>query len=438
MSWKDRYLSKLCTADEAVKHIKSGDRVVIAHATGEPQTLVEAMVRNHDEYENVEIVHMVAMGKGEYMKPEMAKHFRHNAIFVGASTREAIAEGRGDYTPCFFHEVPELFRKRLPVDVALIQVSKPDANGYCSFGISCDYTKPAAECAKIVIAQVNDQMPRVLGDNFIHIDDIDYIVEASEPLIELQPPKIGDVERKIGEYCAQLIEDGSTLQLGIGAIPDAVLSFLGDKKDLGIHSEMISDGVLNLIESGVINNRMKKLHPNKSIVTFLMGSKKLYDFVNDNPSIQLYPVDYVNNPYVISQNDKVVSINSAIQVDLMGQVNAETIGHKQFSGVGGQVDFVRGATLSKGGKSIIAMPSVAGKGKVSRIVPFLDEGAAVTTPRNEVHYVVTEYGIAELKGKTLRERAMELIKVAHPDFRDMLMEEAVKRFGQFRLEKLLY
>lgn len=428
LTWKARYSKKLCTADEAVKNIKSGDRVVIGHAAGEPQTLVEAMVRNYKDYENVEIVHMVAMGKGEYMKVEMEKHFRHNAIFIGASTREGIHEGRGDYTPYFFHQVPELFRSGLPVDVALIQVSKPDKHGYCSFGISCDYTKPAAECAKIVIAQVNDQMPRVLGDNFIHIDDIDFIVEVSEPLIEIQPPKIGDVERKIGEYCAQLIEDGSTLQLGIGAIPDAVLSFLEDKKDLGIHSEMISDGVLKLIESGVITNRMKKINPNKSVVTFLMGSKKLYEYVDNNPSIEMYPVDYVNNPYIISQNDKVVSINSAIQVDLTGQVNAETIGQKQYSGVGGQVDFVRGAALSKGGKSIIAMPSVAAKGKISRIVPVLDEGAAVTTSRNEVHYVVTEYGIADLKGKTLRERARELIRIAHPDFRDMLAEEAAKRF----------
>lgn len=402
--------------------------MVVAHATGEPQALVKAMVENYENYENVEVVHMVAMGKGEYMKSEMEKHFMHNAIFVGATTREAIAEGRGDYTPCYFSEVPNLFRNKLPVDVALVQVSKPDAHGYCSFGVSCDYTKPAAQCAKIVIAQVNNHMPRALGDNFIHIDDIDYIVEKSEPLIELQPPRITDIERKIGEYCSRLIEDGSTLQLGIGAIPDAVLSFLGNKKDLGIHSEMISDGVIELVENGNITNRMKKIYPFRSIATFIMGSKKLYDYVNDNPSIHLYPVDYVNNPYIIAQNDKVVSINSAIQIDLMGQVNAETIGEKQFSGVGGQMDFVRGASLSNGGKSIIAMPSVAGKGKISKIVPLLDKGAAVTTSRNDVDYVITEYGIAELKGKTLKERAKELIKIAHPKFRVMLTEEAMKKF----------
>ncbi|QEK12510.1 acetyl-CoA hydrolase/transferase family protein [Crassaminicella thermophila] len=430
MSWQDVYKSKLTTAEEAVKHIQSGNRVVIGHACSEPLELVDAMVKNKDQYKDVEIVHMVAMGKSEYTKPEMAPHFRHNALFVGGSTRKAVNEARADYTPCFFTEVPRLFKEGyLPVDVALIQLSRPDEHGYCSFGLSCDYTKPAAECAKIVIAEVNDQMPRTMGDSFIHISEIDHIVETSYPIIELQPPKIGDVEKAIGQNCAKLIEDGSTLQLGIGAIPDAVLLFLKDKKDLGIHSEMFSDGVVELVEAGVINNSKKSIHKGKMVVTFLMGTKRLYDFVDNNPSVELYPVDYVNNPCVIMQNEKMVSINSCIQIDLMGQVGSESIGLRQFSGVGGQVDYVRGVSMAKGGKSIIAIPSTASKGKVSRIVPLLDEGSAVTTSRNDVHYVVTEYGIADLRGKTLKERGRALINIAHPDFRSMLIEEWEKRFN---------
>lgn len=429
MGWQEIYKQKLVSAEDAVKHIQSGNRVVTGHAVSEPVQLVDAMLKNKDQYRNVEIVHMVAMGKGEYTKPEMTPHFRHNALFVGASTREAVQAGRADYTPCFFTEIPRLFKEGyLPVDVALIQLSRPDEHGYCSFGLSNDYTKPAAENAKLVIAEVNDQMPRTMGDSFIHISELDYIVETSYPVIELKPPKIGEIEKAIGEHCASLIEDGSTLQLGIGAIPDAVLLFLKDKKDLGIHSEMFSDGVVELVEAGVITNKMKTLHKGKMVVTFLMGTKRLYDFVDNNPSVELYPVDYVNNPCVIMQNYKMVSINSCIQIDLMGQIVSESIGLKQFSGVGGQVDYVRGTSMAKDGKSIIAIPSTASKGKVSRIVPFLDEGSAVTTSRNDVHYVVTEYGIAHLRGKTLKERAKALIEIAHPDFRDQLMEEWQRRF----------
>jgi len=372
---------------------------------------------------------MVPMGKAEYTMSGMEKHFKHNALFVGGSTREAISSGRADFTPCFFSKVPELFENGdLPVDVAIIQVSTPDKHGYCSFGVSVDYTKTAAKCAKVVIAQVNNKMPRTMGDSFIHVSEIDYIVEVSQPIIELKLPKIGDIEKAIGEYCASLIEDGSTLQLGIGAIPDAVLLFLKDKKDLGIHSEMISDGVVELVEKGVITNKAKTIHPGKIIVTFLMGTKKLYDFVDNNPMVEMYGVDYVNNPIIISKNNKMVCINSAIQVDIMGQVNAETIGLTQFSGTGGQVDFIRGAAMAANGKSIIAMPSTASKGKVSRITPLLDVGAAVTTLRNEIDYVVTEYGIAKLKGKTLRDRARSLINIAHPDFRTSLVDEWEKRF----------
>ncbi len=429
MSWKDIYKSKITTAAEAVKHVKSGDRVVFGHACGEPKELVDALVKNHEQYKNVEIVHMVAMGKGEYTKPEMAPHFRHNAIFVGGCTRNAIAEGRGDYTPVFFHEVPKLFKKGLlPIDVAMVQVSKPDDHGYCSLGVSCDYTKAAVETAKWVIAEVNDQMPTLYGETFVHVSELDDIIETSNPIIELNPPKIGDVEKAIGENCASLVEDGSTLQLGIGAIPDAVLLFLKDKKDLGIHSEMFSDGVLDLFEAGVITNNKKALHKGKMIVTFLMGTKRLYDFVDKNPVVEMHPVDYVNDPVVIMKNSKMVSINSCIQVDFMGQVVSDCIGTTQFSGVGGQVDFVRGASMAEDGKSIIAMPATAAKGKVSRITPFIDHGSAVTTSRNDVDYIVTEYGVAELKGKSLQQRARNLINIAHPDFRDYLVEEFEKRF----------
>lgn len=429
MDWEDTYKSKLVSVEEAVSKIKSNNRVVVGHAVGEPSELIDAMVENKESYENVELVHMVAMGKGEYAKEGMEKYFHVNSIFVGASTREAIASGRGDFTTCFFYEVPRLFKDGyMPVDVALIQVSKPDKHGYCSFGVSNDYTKPAAECAKLVIAEVNENMPRTMGDSFIHVSNIDYIVKTSHPIIELKPPKIGEVEKAIGKNCASLIEDGSTLQLGIGAIPDAVLLFLKDKKDLGIHSEMISDGVVELVEAGVITNNKKTLHPGKIVVTFLMGTKRLYDFVNDNPMVETYPVDYVNDPTVIMKNSKMISINSCVQVDLMGQICSESIGMKQISGVGGQVDFVRGASMCRDGKSIIAIPSTAAKGKVSRIVPLLDEGSAVTTSRNDVDYVVTEYGIASLKGKTLKERAKALINIAHPDFRESLIKEFSDRF----------
>lgn len=428
MSWKSIYNDRLVSGETAVKHIKSGDRVVIGHAVGEPSHLIRNMIENKDDYKDVEIIHMVAMGDSEYVKPGMEDHFRHNALFVGGSTRNAVNAGRADFTPIFFYEIPSLFKKNLSVDVALVQVSIPDKHGYCSYGVSVDYTKPACESAKIVIAQVNEYMPRTLGDSFIHVSDMDYIVEYNEPLIELPPAKIGDIEKKIGEHCASLIEDGDTLQLGIGAIPDAVLQFLTHKKNLGIHSEMFSDGVVDLIERGVINNRNKSFMQDKSVVTFLMGSQKLYDFVDNNPSVEMRSVDFVNNPNIVMKNDNIVCINSCVQVDLMGQVVSDSIGLKQISGVGGQVDFIRGASMAKNGKSIIAMPSSI-KGKISKIVPFIDEGASVTTSRNDVDYVVTEYGIADLKGRTLRERAEALIRIAHPKFREELTKEYKRRFN---------
>ncbi len=430
MNWKEVYKQKICTAKEAISHIHSGDRVVVAHACAEPVILTDAMTEAAEKYDwkEIEVVHMVAMGKAGYCAPEMSAHFRHNALFVGGSTRKAVEEGRADFTPVFFSEVPDLLRNDMHVNAVLMQVSAPDEHGYCSLGVSCDYTKAAAECADIRIAQVNANMPRVLGDNFIHISKLDYIVPEDTDLIELQPPKIGEVQKKIGENIASLVKDGDCLQLGIGAIPDAVLMFLKDKKDLGIHSEMFSDGVVDLIQAGVITNKCKQIDQGQCVATFLMGTRKLYDFVDNNPMVQMKPVDIVNDPRVICQNDNVVSINSCVEVDLMGQVCSESVGLKQISGVGGQVDFVRGANMSKGGRTIMAMPATAAKGTISKIVPLLAEGAAVTTSRCDVDYVVTEYGIAKLHGCTLKERACQLIHIAAPEFRESLKQEYENRF----------
>lgn len=429
MTWQEIYKNKLTDADTALDLIHSGDRVVIQHACGEPSYLVDTMVKKASQYENVEIVHMVSMGKAEYCAPEMEKHFRHNGLFIGGTTRKAVAEGRGDYSPCFFYQVPQLFTNgTLPVDVALIQCAPPDENGNLSLGVSVDYTLPAAKAAKTVIVQINKEMPYTYGNSCINVDEATAIVEHDAPLIELQSPKIGDVELAIGENCASLINDGDTLQLGIGAIPDAVLRFLKDKKDLGIHSEMFSDGVVELAEAGVITNAKKTTHTGKYVANFLMGTKRLYDFVNNNPDVEMYPVDYVNNPVVVMKEDNIVSINSCVQMDLMGQAASETIGLTQISGVGGQVDFIRGAAMAKNGRSILAFPSTAAHGTISKIVPLLDTGAAVTTSRNDVDYAVTEYGIAKLRGKTLKQRAQALIEIAHPDFRDSLKEEFEQRF----------
>jgi 4-hydroxybutyrate CoA-transferase len=421
----------LCTAEEAVRHIKSGDALFLGHCVGEPKALVEAMVANAEQYENVEIKQMVNIGGGPYAAPGMEKHFRVNSIFAGASVRDAIAEGRADFTPVFFHEVPKLIREgKLRCDVAMAQVTPPDSEGYCSLGTSIDYTYQSVKTAKTVIVQVNDQVPNTFGDK-VHVDDFDYIVEASVPLIELKPGKIAEVEEKIGSHCADLVEDRSTLQLGIGGIPDAVMLFLGHKKDLGIHSEMISDGTLALYEKGVITGKYKSFDQGKMLVTFLMGTQKLYDFAHENPEVLAKSVDYTNHPAVIMKQHKMVSINSAIQVDLQGQVVSEAIGLRQFSGVGGQVDFVRGVSMSDGGKAIIAIPSVTVKKDgtmISKIVPFVDQGAPITTSRNDVDYVVTEFGIAPLKGKSLRERARNLIDVAHPSVKDELALEFEKRF----------
>jgi 4-hydroxybutyrate CoA-transferase len=370
------------------------------------------------------------MGEGLYCRLEYAHAFRHNGLFIGSATKQAVAEGRADYTPCFFSQIPSLFRDNLlPVDVAMIVVSPPDENGYMSLGISVDYTKQAALSAKLIIAEVNENMPRTGIHSLIHVDDINSFVSSAMPLYELGPSRIGATEKAIGGYISELIKDGDCLQLGIGAIPDAVLSFLHDKSDLGIHSEMISDGVMHLVEKGVINGRRKTLHSGKIVLTFIMGTANLYRWADDNPMIEAYPVDYTNDPFIIAQNDNVVSINSSIAVDLLGQVASDTIGPMQLSGVGGQVDFVRGAARSRGGRSIIALPATAKEGTISRMIPALERGQAVTTSRNDVDYVVTEYGIAHLKGKTCADRAKTLINIAAPDFRDMLIRECKALYG---------
>ena len=429
MNWKTIYAERLTGADEAVALIRPGNRVVVGHAAGEPTCLVDAMARNRHAYRDVEVTHLLPMGNSPCAQAGMEPHFRHNSLFLGASTRETVRAGHGEFTPCYLSRVSSLFETTLPPDVALIQVSPPDQHGYCSCGISVDYTKAAAERAKLVIAQVNPRMPRTLGDTFLHVARLDRIVECDAPLIELPPPAVGEAEKAIGRHCAGLIRDGDCLQLGIGAIPDSILTFLENKNDLGIHSEMFSDGVVRLMEAGVITNGAKNFHPGVAVATFLMGTRKLYDYVDDNPAINLYPASYVNDPLTAGKNDRLVAINSCIQVDLLGQVCSEAIGPTQISGVGGQVDFVRAAAISRGGRAVIAMPSTAAGGTISRIVPRLDEWAVVTTNRYDVEYIVTEYGIANLRGRTVKDRARMLIGIAHPDFRDALKEAFEKRFN---------
>lgn len=431
MDWRTYYKEHTMKPEDAVSVIKDGDRVVFGHAVGEPIIFQRTMAQIAQQFHNVEVAHMVYLGSGEYLQPGMEDHFRHNALFVGGPARKAIAENRADYTPAFFSDVPHMFRNgELPVDVFAFTCSPPDERGYVSIGLSCDYGWQAAKSAKTVIAEVNPNMPRTFGESFIHVTDIDGFLLSWEPLPEAKPPRITEEDKKIGKYIADLVHDGDCLQLGIGAVPDAVCSFLGDKKNLGLHSEMFSDGVLPLFEKGIINGSCKQRDVGRACVTFLMGSRKLYDFVNNNPMIQMMPVDVCNNPAIISQNDNVVSINSCVQVDLQGQVCAEAIGLKQISGIGGQMDFVRGANLSKGGRSIIALHSTTKDESESKIVTTITTGGPVTTSRCDVNYIVTEYGVAQLRGQTLRERARRLIAIAHPKFRAELAEEYAKRFGE--------
>ncbi len=421
MSWEIEYKKKLRTPDEALRCVQSGMRVYIQPGCAEPETLVEALIRRAPEVHDVEIVHMMSMGVAPYVAPEMAGHFRHNAFFIGGNVREAINDGRADYTPIYLSEIEGLFESgAMPIDVALLELSPPDAHGYCSFGVGVDTSLTAAKCARYVVAQINDQVPRTFGDSFIHVTDIDAVVEASRPLCTLKKAEITDLHVAIARNVAGLIEDGAVLQTGVGGIPDAVLSFLMDRKDLGLHSEMVSDGVIPLIESGIINGAKKNFKPRKVIVGFALGTKPLFEFVDNNPVFEFHPTAYTNDPALIARNDNMIAINSALQVDLTGQVCSDSIGNQFYSGIGGQVDFLRGASRSKGGKPIIAISSTAKNGAISRIVPMLSPGAGVVTSRGLVRYVVTEYGVAYLHGKSIRERAKALIEIAHPKFRDEL------------------
>lgn len=427
-SWIQRYANKVRTPREALSSLGHGSRVFVGSGAAEPQTLVNTLAELAYDLEDTEIVHILTLGVAPYADPRLADLFRHNAFFIGPNVRQAVSEGRADYTPIFLHEVGALFRTgQVQIDVALIMVSPPDEHGWCSYGVSVDVVKPATESARVVIAQINRYMPRTLGDSFIHVSQIDVLVPADEPLLELSHGPTDQTAQRIGKHIADLIEDGSTLQLGIGTIPDAIVAELRHKHDLGIHTEMLSDGVLPLVRDGIVTNARKSLHRGKILATFAMGTRALYDFVHDNPMCEFRPNEYANDPFVIAQNDRMVSINAALEVDLTGQVCADSLGEYFYSGIGGQVDFVRGAARSKGGKPIIALPATAQGGTVSRIVSTLKPGAGVVTSRGDVHYVVTEFGVAYLHGKSIRERAMALISVAHPDFRSDLLAAAKER-----------
>jgi 4-hydroxybutyrate CoA-transferase len=424
-------MSRRVSAEEAVAVVKSGQRVFVHSVAAAPRRLLEALTARASELRVVEIVSIHTEGDAPYAAPEHAKSFRVNALFVGANVRPAVEEGRADYLPVFLSEVPQLFRAGiLPLDVALVHVSPPDRHGYCSLGVSVDVTRAAVQTARTVIAQVNPRMPRTHGDGLIHLDAIDYLVDVDEPIHEVPLATLSEIERAIGRHCAELVDDGACLQLGIGAIPQATLAALGDHQRLGIHTEMLSDGIVDLVEKGVITGEQKRVHPGKIVGGFALGTRRLYDFLDDNPLVAMLDIAYVNDTAVIRRNSKVTAINSAIEVDLTGQVCADSIGDRLYSGVGGQMDFIRGAALSEGGKPIIALPSVTSSGE-SRIVSFLKPGAGVVTTRAHVHFVVTEHGIADLFGKNLRQRAAALIAVAHPAHRDALAADARRRFGSW-------
>ena len=434
--WRERWGHKLVDLRTAVSLIKRGDHIFVSGGAGAPTPLLEGLVQHREELLDHEVVHILLLGDAPHVAPDLTSVFRHNALFIGSNVRKAVQDGYADYTPIFLSEIPGMLRSgRIPVDVALVQGSPPDRHGFCSLGVDVGPTRAGIAAARDLIVEVNAQMPRTHGDTFIHADRISAMIETDRPLHEMPPRGGGEVAMKIGQYVADLIEDGSTLQLGIGAIPDAVLACLGGKKDLGIHSEMFSDGVIELMEKGIINNRRKTLQRGKAVVSFVMGTRRLYDFVGDNAAIEFHPCDYTNDPFVIAQHDKMIAINTGLEVDLTGQVCSDSIGAKFYSGIGGQVDFIRGAARSKGGKPIIALPSTAQDSVVSRIVPSLTEGAGVVTTRGDVHYVVTEYGVAHLHGKKIRERALALIQIAHPKFRPWLLAEAKQRRYIFRDQK---
>jgi 4-hydroxybutyrate CoA-transferase len=426
MSWQEEYRRKLKTADEALSVLRSSQRVWVQQGNSTPQPLIEAMIRRAPALKDVEVISMLTLGDAPYTRPEFAGTFRHGGLFLGGNVREAVQAGRADYTPIFLSEIEGLFLSgEMPLDVVLMQVAPPDEHGYLSMGTCVDCSLTAARTGKVVIAEVNDRMPRTYGDCILHVRDIDILVETSRPLLELPKEVYNDeAHLRIAEHVADLVPDGATLQLGIGGIPEAVLNCLGDHRNLGLHSELLSDGIIPLIENGVINGARKTLHPGKAVVGFILGTQVLVDFIRDNFFFEFHPIAYTNDPFVIAKNDRMVAINSAIQVDLTGQVCADSIGTRPYSGVGGQADFIRGAARSKGGKPIIALPSTAKHGAISRIATVLDPGAGVVTSRADVHYVVTEYGVAYLHGKSIRQRSEALISIAHPKFRNDLYEFA--------------
>ncbi len=426
---RNQYIKKISKPkDILLKVIQAGNKIFIGSGAAEPMTLVETLLDIEKYFTDTEVVHIVELGTSAYSRKALAEPFRKNAFFIGPNIREQINQGRADFTPLYLSEVPGLiYSGHIRLDVALISVAPPDKYGFCSLGVSVDVVKAAAEMADIVIAEVNKKMPRTLGNSFIHIDNIDYIVESDRNLPELKHGKPDEVAKIIGKYVAQLIPDGSTIQIGIGTIPDAVLENLMDKHDLGIHTEMFSDGLIDLVEAGVVTNQNKKIHRGKIIATFCMGTQRLYEFVDDNPLVEFHPCDYTNDPYIIRQNERMISINAALEIDLTGQVCSDSLGEYFYSGIGGQVDFVRGAKMAKYGKSIIVMPSTARNGEVSRIKSRLSPGAGVVTTRGDVQFVATEFGIVNLHGRNLRERAMLLTNIAHPKFRDELLDYAKDR-----------
>lgn len=424
--WQERYADMIATAQEAVAVVQPGQRVFVGTGCAQPLELVNALVARSNELVDTEIVHLLTLGAAPYAEKNLATHFSVNSFFIAANVRDIIQRGMGDYTPIFLSDIPRLFDSgRLPLDVALIQVTPPDETGMCSLGVSVDIVKSAAENARVVIAQVNPQMPRTLGDSMLHVLDFDYLVPSDAAIIEEPPPEPGAATREIGEYVAALVEDGSTIELGIGEIPQAVLEFLRDKKELGIHTEMFTDAIIELVESGAITGDRKTLDRGRVVASFAMGTKRLYDYIDNNPVFSFHPTEYVNDPFIIAQQHKMVAINVALEVDLTGQVCADSLGSKFYSGIGGQLDFNRGAARSHGGKAIIAMPSTARGGSVSRIVCHLSPGAGVVTTRGDVYYVVTEYGVAYLHGKSVQERALALMSIAHPKFREKLLREAM-------------
>ncbi|MFO7693773.1 MAG: acetyl-CoA hydrolase/transferase C-terminal domain-containing protein [Vicinamibacterales bacterium] len=431
MDWKSIYESRRCSLDEAAAQVKSGDRVILGSACGTPEDLIDALLKRAGDLRDVELVAFVSTGRSVYAQPQYAKAFRHNGFFVAPTTRKAVDEDRADFSASNFGTFPRLLSEGdLPCDVAMITVTPPDKVGNCSLGISVSYDFSAARAAKKVIAEVNPNMPFTLGYSSLHVSEIDHFVWTERPIVTAPRPELNDAERKIGGFCASLIRDGDCLQLGYGALPEAVLGFMGDKRDLGIHSEMISDGVMHLVEQGVITGARKNFRNRKIVITFAIGTREFYDWIHLNSMVEMHPVEYINDPAVIGLNDNMVSINSALSVDLLGQAAADMMGARQYSGVGGQVEFVRGCRASKGGRSIIALAAASSDGTISRIVPAMAQGQAVTTSRNDIDYVITDYGIAHLRGRTVKERARMLVEIAAPQFRDWLREEFQRIYGR--------